>query len=106
MGDALAVRLVERIGDRDRHLERLVERQRPRASRAASVSPSRYSITRKSVSPSPADVVQRADVRMVQRGDGLRFALEALLASQDPREKCGGRTLMATVRFRRVSVAL
>ena len=26
-----------------------------------------------------SDVVQRADVRMVQAGDGLRFALEALL---------------------------
>ena len=26
-----------------------------------------------------ADVVQRADVRVVQAGDGLRFALEALL---------------------------
>ena len=49
MRDALAVRLVQRVGDRDRHLQRLVERQRPRASRAASVSPSRYSITRKSI---------------------------------------------------------
>ena len=52
-----------------------------------------------------ADVVQRADVRMVQRGDGLRFALEALLHLGVLR-KCGGSTLMATVRFSRVSVAL
>ena len=32
------------------------------------------------MSPSRPTSKQRADVRMVQRGDGLRFALEALLA--------------------------
>ena len=49
MDDARAMRLVERVGDLDRDLERLVERQRPFASRSASVSPSRYSITRNAV---------------------------------------------------------
>ena len=28
----------------------------------------------------PADIEQRANVRMIQRGDGLRFALEAALS--------------------------
>ena len=50
----------------------------PFSRRCASVSPSRYSITRKSMSVLMAGVVERADVRMIQAGDGLCFALEAL----------------------------
>ena len=42
-----------------------------------------------------ANVVQRADVRVVQAGDGLGFTSEALLGSS---ATCSGRTLMATVR--------
>ena len=49
MHDALAVRLVQRVRDLDGDRERLVERQRALVSRWASVSPSRYSITRKSI---------------------------------------------------------
>ena len=45
--DAVPMRLVERLGDLDGDSAGLVERQRAaRVSRAASVSPSRYSITR------------------------------------------------------------
>ena len=51
----------------------------PRAMRAASVSPSRVLHHQEVGVSLPADVEQRADVRMVQPGDGLRFALEALL---------------------------
>src|SRR5271169_2416977 len=47
-----------------------------RAIRADNVSPSRYSITRKSA-PSWADVVEHTDVGMLQAGDGLCLALEA-----------------------------
>ena len=46
--DAGAVRFVERIGDVDADLQHLLERQRPLgvSHRSASVSPSRYSMTR------------------------------------------------------------
>ena len=51
----------------------------PRASRAASVSPSQVLHHQEVGLALAPDVVQRADVRMVQRGDGLRLALEPLL---------------------------
>ena len=50
----------------------------PFFSRSASASPSRCSITMKSISSCAPDVVQRADVRMVQVGDAARLAFEAL----------------------------
>ena len=52
------------------------------------------------------DVVERADVRVVQAGDRLRLALEAGAAVRVGADTAGGRTLMATVRSRRVSRAL
>jgi hypothetical protein len=51
-----------------------------------------------------ADVVKEADVRMVERGDRLRFSRE-LLAEVDSPGDAVPRTLMATVRFSRVSRA-
>ena len=56
------------------------------SSRAASVSPSRYSMTRNRCRLL-ADVVERADVRMRERRDGARFALEALRRSRIGRER-------------------
>ena len=50
----------------------------PLLRRSVSVSPSRYSMTRYSVSPSRPDVVERADVRMRELRDRFRLALEAL----------------------------
>ena len=44
-------------------------------------------------------VVERADIRMIQRGDGLHFALEAFAERW-------WLVLMATIRFRRVSRAV
>ena len=52
-----------------------------------------------------ADVVERADVRMVERGDGPRLALEARAPGPDPRRDAAGRTLTATSRSSRVSRA-
>ena len=79
VGDAFAVRARERLRQGGRVLERLVERQRaPRAAGAPSVSPSRYSMTRNSSAVLLADVVERADVRMVEPRDGPGLALEAL----------------------------
>ena len=76
----------------------------PRPRRSASVSPSRSSITRKSMPSSRADVVNRADVRVVETRQRARLALEAL-AALGVGAGCGGRTLIATVRSSRVSRA-
>ena len=46
MNDARLVGLVERVGNLDRMAQRAIQRQRPFASVAASVSPSRYCMTR------------------------------------------------------------
>ena len=51
-----------------------------------------------------ADVEERADVRVVERRDRLRLALEALAALLVLGE-AGGRILTATPRSRRVSLA-
>ena len=79
MGNPLSVGLVQGVGNRDSHLHGLAERQRAtgdtRSERLAL-----QVLHHQEVGVSlPADVEQRADVRMVQPGDGLRFALEALL---------------------------
>ena len=79
MDDAVPVRLVERVGDLDR--DSAAPRSSgsaPFVSRSASVSPSRYSMTRNVDAVLFADVVQRADVRMVELRDRPRLALEAL----------------------------
>ena len=52
-----------------------------------------------------ADVVQRADVRVIELRDRAGFALEAL-AELRVAANASGRTLMATVRSSRVSRAL
>ena len=77
MDDALLVRGFERVGDL--------------AGDALSASSSGERALRRSLGERPldqlhhqvvrADVVQRADVGMIQRGDGSRFALEALAES-------------------------
>ena len=105
MDDAGAMRLVEGGGDLDRDLQRLIEGSAPFVSRSASVSPSRYSMTRIRGAVLVADVVQRADVRMIELRDRARFAVEALAELRIGGET-SGRTLMATVRSRRVSRAL
>jgi hypothetical protein len=49
-----------------------------------------------------ADVVKSADVRMLEPGNGAGFALESLFSIGI----CAGRIFSATVRSRRVSLAL
>ena len=77
MRDALPMRLVERVGDLDRNLQRLVERQRPllqaRGQRLA-VQMRHDQVVR---AIDAADVVDAADVGMVQGRDGASLALEA-----------------------------
>ena len=72
MQDALGVRRFERVGHLRRDAQRFVERQRTVQGRAVDV------LHDEVVGP---DVVQHADVRMVQRRDGPRLLLEALAVS-------------------------
>ena len=73
------MRGVERVGDLDGEVEQSWLRQRrPPPARACSVCPSSSSIDQEALALVLAEVVDRADVRMVQRRGGARFALEAL----------------------------
>jgi len=84
MDDARAMRRGEGIGDLNRHVEGLLERQR------ASLEPllERFALQvlhHEEVDPILLpDVVKNADVRMVQRGHGSGFAHESLT------QLCGG----------------
>ena len=79
MRDALPVRLVQRVRDLDSDLQRLIQRQRhvlqPLRQRDA-LQVFHHQEVDPVLGP---DVVERANVRMVQAGDGLRLALEPLL---------------------------
>ena len=76
MRHPLTMRLIQRIANSDRDVQNFIQGSRPRVKRCASVSPSRYSEIDAFL---PADVVQRADMSVVQRRDRFRFALEPLL---------------------------
>jgi hypothetical protein len=77
MDDALPVRAVERRGDVDGDAQRALERQRAardQAGQRLALEQLHDQIRRR---PFAADVVERADVRMIQRRDRARLALEA-----------------------------
>ena len=78
MDHAGAMGGIERRRDFDGISDRLSGGKRPRSSRAASVSPSRSSMTRKSLPVVRADVVQRANVRMLQGSNGSRLTFEPM----------------------------
>jgi hypothetical protein len=73
---AAAVRRSESIGDRNRHRDRLIERQRPVEQTAGERLPFDVLHDEERRPVMVAHVVERADVRMVQAGNRLRFALE------------------------------
>ena len=77
MDHAAAVRLVERVGDVDGTAHRLVDAHGPTPEpvleRFAFEALHHEEVDAVLV----ADVVQRADVRVIEAGDDLRFALEA-----------------------------
>ena len=79
MRDALAVRLVEPIRDLDGDLERLIERQRAPLQPLGQRVPLQVLHDQEVDPVLLTDVVERANVRVVQAGDGLRLALEPLL---------------------------
>ena len=79
MRDALPVRLVQRIRDLDGHLQRLIERQRALLE-SLGERVALQVLHNQEVEPVlTPDVMERANVRVVQAGDGLRLALEPLL---------------------------
>ena len=69
MSDAFLVRGVERIANLRGVLQRLIDRQRPLERRALDVL--HHQVIR-------ADIVERTNVGMIQRRDGVGFALETL----------------------------
>ena len=77
MDDALPVGLFERVRDLNAKAEHWLSGSGPRTRRADSVSPSRDSMHQIVGVVLAADVVQRADVRVVQRGDRFGLACEA-----------------------------
>ena len=78
MDDPFLVRGVERVGDLARDRERLADRQRPASpSRSASVAPSTSSRTSAVHAIGLLEAVDRADVRVIERREQPRFALEA-----------------------------
>ena len=76
MDDSLAMRLVEGVGDFGRELQRLVERERPflEARRQRLTLQVRHDEKVRAIDA--ANVVNAADVRMVQCRDSASFALE------------------------------
>ena len=82
---------------------------RPAAARAraasASVWPSTSSRTSAWTPSRLLDAVDRADVRMIERGQHARLALESRAAAPDRSPNASGRTLIATSRPSRVSRA-
>ena len=110
MDDADGVRGVERVADLRGDVGNALRRQRPITDSVdrRSLDEFHNEESRRLVGVDCrgfADVVQRADMRMVQRRDGPRFALEPL-AGPRVGATCAGSTLMATVRWSRVSCAL
>jgi hypothetical protein len=76
--DALLVRLIQRIRDGNGNFERFIQRHRtPRQARGPSLALDEFHDQKIDV-VLPADVVQRADMRMVQGRDRLCLALEPL----------------------------
>ncbi len=79
MRDALPVRLVERVRDLDGDLERLIERERPLFQPLGQCLPVEVLHDQEVDPVLAADVMEGANVGVVQAGDGLRLALEPLL---------------------------
>ena len=77
MRDAFAMRLVQRIGNLDRVLQHLLQRQRTFQQSLRQRLAFEIFHHQKIDFVLMASVVERADVRMVQAGDGLCFALES-----------------------------
>ena len=77
MDDALLVRRVERLGDLARDRERLGDRQRPALEAIGQRRPLDQLEDQRRHAIGFLQPVDRADVRMIERGQQARFAREA-----------------------------
>ena len=105
MDDAARVRGRERVGHRHRDAQQLVQAQAlPRDERVEAGAA--HVLHDDEVDGAVRlDLVDRDDVRMVERGGGLRFLEKAAPAACSSCIRSAGRTLMATSRPSRVSRA-
>ena len=105
MNDAFPVGLVQRVGNLNRVLQRLIQWQSPLLQsflKRFALDQLHDEVVRAILF---ADVVKRTNVGMIQAADSLGFTLKAFPAL-GVASGCSGRTLIATVRPKRVSVAL
>jgi hypothetical protein len=102
--DAARMRRVQRVGDLDGEAEQRIERHRTAADRATSASVLRAARRRHTGRRRAADVVDRENVRVIQRRSRAGFLLEACQTpgSADKRRR---QTLIATSRSSRASAA-
>ena len=106
MDDALAMRLVERVGDLDRDLERIGKLQRSVSREPVGERLPLQVFHDEEVDPVlGADVVERADVWMVQAGRQCALRARSAPGGRVMSDRCAGKTLMATLRSNRVSRA-
>ncbi len=89
MDDALGVRRGQRVGDLHRGLEKLFFRQRAGFNALLQRAALEQFHHHERVPVLLADVVDRADVRVVQRGRRARLALEAFLGVRVTEELLG-----------------
>ncbi len=78
MDDALLMRLLQRFRDLRPNLHHLIERQRPFLQALGQRLPFQILHHQEVGAVLRTDVVKRADIRMLQRGDGFGFPLHAL----------------------------
>ena len=90
MDDAVLVRGVERVGDLDAEVEDLVGLERPADDEPVLQRFAFHQLHDDEGLPVRlVDVVDRADVRVLERGSGPRLALEALERLRVPRDVLG-----------------
>jgi len=89
MHHSLAVSLVETIGDLNRVSQCLFEGQRSLLQTLRQGLPFEMLHDEEVHVPFPADVMEGADVRMVQTGDRARLSLETLAKIRITGEVCG-----------------
>ena len=88
MHDSMRVGFVERTGDLDSDPQRFIEQQRSPVQ-AVGEGLTFEVLHHQKIHPIlRADIVQRANVRMVQRGDRVRFALQPLFQVRVRGEMC------------------
>ena len=107
--DTFVMSGLQRIGDLPRHIECLAYGESggcPRAMPQALLECLAFNQLENDADGTvdPFETVDRRDVRMIERGEELRFALEACDAIRILRKRIW-QTLIATSRFKRVSLA-